>query len=130
MQLEMSNSERVYSVLAILIGVLILLGLVGQFIIIADKAPPQAVVYVDQGTGIYYAPPYILGKKYPPGLDESKLKALTISEAEQKSYQADPACVEQGYFKQKSTLNDKLRIKVGLAEAPPSRWNPDGSWNW
>lgn len=130
MQLEMSNSERVYSVLAILIGVLILLGLVGQFIIIADQAPPQAVVYVDQSTGVYYAPPYILGKKYPPGLDESNLKAMTISEAGQKSYQADPVCADQGYFKQKNTLNDKLRIKVGLADAPPSRWNPDGSWNW
>ncbi len=130
MQLEMSNSERVYSVVAILLGILILLGLVGQFIIIADNAPPQAVVYVDQSTGVYYAPPYILAKKYPPGLDESKLKAVTINEAAQKSYQADLTCVEQGYFKQKSTLNDKLKIKVGLAEAPPSRWNQDGSWNW
>lgn len=130
MQLEMPKSERVYSVLAILIGIMILLRLVGQFIIIADKAPPQAVVYVDQSSGIYYAPPYILGKKYPAGLDESNLKALSLAEAEQKSYQADPVCVEQGYFKQKSTLNDRLRIKTGLAEAPPSRWNADGSWNW
>ncbi|HCF51410.1 MAG TPA: hypothetical protein DER60_14080, partial [Syntrophomonas sp.] len=106
MQFEMSNSERIYSILAILIGIVILLGLVGQFIIISDKAPPQAVVYVDQSTGIYYAPPYILGKKYPAGFDESNLKAVTVAEAEQKSYEADPACVELGYFKQKSTLND------------------------
>ncbi|NLX87837.1 MAG: hypothetical protein GXZ09_00280 [Syntrophomonadaceae bacterium] len=130
MQFEISRSERIYAFLAILLGILILLGLVGQFIIISDEPPPQAVVYMDQSTGIYYAPPYILGKKYPPGLDESRLKAITIAEAKQMSYKADEDCVELGYFKQKSTLNDRLRIMAGLVEKPPSRWNEDGSWNW
>ena len=46
------------------------------------------------------------------------------------SYKADEDCVELGYFKQKSTLNDRLRIMAGLVEKPPSRWNEDGSWNW
>jgi len=130
MQFEMSSSEKFYAIVAILLGILILLGLIGQFIIISDQPPPQAVVYLDQSTGIYYAPPYILGKKYPAGLDESNLQAITIAEAKQKSYKADPDCVELGYFKQKSTLNDRLRIMTGLAEKPPSRWNEDGSWNW
>lgn len=130
MKLEMSNTERLYSLIAMLIGIMVLLGLVGQFIIIADKAPPQAVVYTDQNTGIYYAPPYILGKKYPSDFDESNLQAETVAEAAQKGHKADKACVDLGYFKQRSTLNDRIMITIGLAEKPPSRWNADGSWNW
>ena len=61
MQFEISRSERIYAFLAILLGILILLGLVGQFIIISDEPPPQAVVYMDQSTG-FIMPPYILGK--------------------------------------------------------------------
>ncbi len=126
----MPKTERLYSLIAILIGILVLLGLVGQFIIVADKVPPYAVVYTDLEEGIYYAPPYILGKKYPDGFDESTLMAQTVEKAQQNGHEADKACVNMGYFKQRNTLNDVLMIKIGLVEKPPSRWNQDGSWNW
>jgi hypothetical protein len=69
-------------------------------------------------------------KKYPADFDESSLKAQTVAEALQKGHKADKACVDMGYFKQRSTLNDRIMITIGLAEKQPTRWNADGSWNW
>lgn len=126
----MPKTERLYSLIAMVIGIMVLLGLVGQFVIIADKIPAYAVVYSDSDTGIYYAPPYILGQKYPEGFDETNLRAETVAEARQKGFKAERACVDMGYFKQRKTLNDRIMIKLGLVDSAPSRWNEDGSWNW
>lgn len=129
-QIKRTPIERLYSLLAILIGAILLYTLLGQFIMINTKMPPQTIVYVDERTQIYYAPPYILGNKYPPSLDVSNLKGITAAEAEKNNYKPDSKCVEMGYFREQVTLNDKTRIKLGLIEPAPSRWNADGSWNW
>ncbi len=122
--------ERLYAVIAIVIGVIVLLGLLGQQIIVGISIPPENIVYIDEVSHIYYAPPYILGNKYPAGLDISNLKGKTVYEAQKEKYVADSKCVEMGYFKEKYTVTDFILVKIGLIQPPPSRWNPDGSWNW
>jgi hypothetical protein len=122
--------EKLYAIIAIIIGLSVLIALFGQLIMIKKPIPPATIVYVNEGTNIYYAPPYILGNKYPSDLDVSNLKAMTIAEAESNNYQADNKCEEMGYFREQYSLKDTILIKIGLIELPPSRWNPDGSWNW
>lgn len=126
-------SDRLYTIIAVFIGVVAFLALFGQFIMVKKAPPPRADVYVDEVIGIYYAPPYILGKKYPPDFDEAiikRLKCMPIGEAQQKNYKADQTCEEMGYFREQVTLNQKLLIIAGYYEEKPSRWNTDGSWNW
>ena len=134
MSLEMTNNrkftERFYSLIAIIVGIAFLIGLLGQFIMIGKNAPPNIIVYVDKTTYIYYAPPYIEGKKYPSNLEVNSLKAEAISESKKKNYTADSKCVELGYFKEKTTLTNTILVKMGWVKPNPSRWNPDGSWNW
>ena len=122
--------EKLYAIIALIIGISVLIALFGQLIMINKPIPPEAIVYVDEKTHFYYAPPYIIGNKYPSDLDVSNLKAMTIAEAESNNYQPDEKCKEMGYFRVQNTLKDTILLKIGLIEPPPSRWNPDGSWNW
>ena len=133
MSLEMKNGkfmERFYTLIAIAVGIVFLLGLLGQEIMIGKDIPPNIIVYVDETTKTYYAPPYIDGKKYPDNLSVSNLKSQTYSQAQNNKYKADSNSVELGYFDEKTTLNNTILVKLGWVEPNPSRWNPDGSWNW
>ncbi len=133
MNLEKKNvkfMERFYSIIAILVGIVFLLGLLGQEIKIGKDMPPNIIVYVDETTKTYYAPPYIDGKKYPDNLNLSNIKAQTLAEAKNNNYKPDSMSDELGYFDEKTTLNNTILVKLGWVEPNPSRWNPDGSWNW
>jgi len=130
LEIKRTPMERVYSLIAIIIGIIFLFSLLGQTIKITKDIPPNTIVYVDQGNSVYYAPPYILGKKYPNTLDVNILKAKTVSECKQNNYKADSACIDLGYFQEQDTLTNTVLVKLGLAKPKPSRWNPDGSWNW
>lgn len=133
MSLDMNNGkfmERFYSLIAIIVGIVFLIGLLGQEIMIGKNMPPNVIVYVDETTNIYYAPPYIDGKKYPSNLSLNSLKAKTLSEVQKNNYEADSKCMELRYFAEKTTLTNTILVKTGLVKPNPSRWNPDGSWNW
>lgn len=126
-------SDRLYTIVAVTIGVLAFLALFGQFIMVKKSPPPRTDVYADELSQVYYAPPYILGKKYSSDFDQAivdRLKCMTISDAQKKGYKADKTCEEMGYFREQVTLNQKLLILVGYYQEKPSRWNVDGSWNW
>ncbi|NLK51114.1 MAG: hypothetical protein GX295_01525 [Syntrophomonadaceae bacterium] len=122
--------EKIYAIIAVIIGISVLVALFGQLIMIKTPIPPETIVYVDEESHIYYAPPYILGEKYPSDLDVRNLKAMTVNEAKKSNYKADDECVEMGYFREQYTLKDRILIFIGLIQPGPSRWNPDGSWNW
>lgn len=122
--------EIVYIIIALLVGIIFVLSLVGDDIKITYQIPANAVVYSDPGPKIYYAPPYIDNDRYPPDLNVSGLKAQPVSAAQALGYTPDPVCVQQGYFREQDTLNHVILWKMGLAGAKPSRWNADGSWNF
>jgi hypothetical protein len=122
--------ERFYSLIAIIVGIAFLIGLLGQEIMIGKDIPPNIIMYVDETTNIYYAPPYIDGKKYPSTLNVNNLKAKTLSEVQENNYKADSECTELGYFDEKTTLSYNILVRIGWVKPNPSRWNADGSWNW
>ena len=127
---ERTPIETLYIALALLVGIIFVLSMVGQNIKITTHVPANAVVYADLKLNIYYAPPYIDNNRYPSTLDIKGLKAETVSAAQALNHSPDRICVEQGYFQEQDTLNHTLLWKLGLAAPRPSRWNPDGSWNW
>lgn len=122
--------EFVYITIALLVGLIFVLSLVGDDIKITYEIPDNAVVYCDSSSKIYYAPPYIDNNRYPSNLDVSSLKAQPVSAARIQGYTADPVCTEQNYFREQDTLNHVILWKLGLAGIKPSRWNADGSWNF
>ncbi len=129
-QRERTPMERFWYTAALIVGIFTLMGIIGTTIDITYHVPDNAVVYVDQSQGIYYAPPYIDNNRYPSGLDVSSLKARTVTECRQQNIKPDPVCVEQGYFKEYDTVTHIVKAKLGWAQPKQSRWNPDGSWNF
>ncbi|MEA4924686.1 MAG: hypothetical protein VB084_05175 [Syntrophomonadaceae bacterium] len=129
-QRERTPIERFYYTLALIVGILFLFSLIGNSIDITLKVPANGVVYGDFQNNIYYAPPYIDNNRYPSTLDVKSLKAETVAEAQQRNHKPDPVCVEQDYFKEYNSLTNIIGVRLGLAKPKPSRWNPDGSWNW
>lgn len=123
-------AERFYALCAIVIGMVLLVSFSGRYLMLHKTAPDHMIVYTVEETGIYYAPPYILGNKYPDTLDTGQLKAMTIAEAQEHGYRADTVCTQLGYFRESTTLNYNILLFLGLTEPNPSRWNEDGSWNW
>ena len=122
--------ERFYYTIAMIVGILFLISLLGQSISVTLNAPSNTVVYADFQTKIYYAPPYIDNHRYPDTLDVKNVKAETLAESKERGHKADAFCVQQGYFKEQDTLTHLILVKLGWSKPKPSRWNPDGSWNW
>jgi len=129
-QKKFTPMEILYIVIAFLVGIVFVLSMVGDDIKITAHVPPNAIVYVDSPSKIYYAPPYIDNNRYPVTLDVTQLKAETVSASQALNHTPDTVCVEQGYFQEQDTLNHTILWKLGWADPKPSRWNPDGSWNW
>jgi len=127
---ERTPVERFYYTVALIVGIISLLSLVGNSISITLKPAPNTIVYADQQEKIYYAPPYIDNHRYPETLDVKNIKAETLAEAREKGHKADNISVEQGYFKEQDTLTHLIAVKLGLSKPKPSRWNSDGSWNF
>ncbi|MFZ5643801.1 MAG: hypothetical protein ACOY46_09455 [Bacillota bacterium] len=121
---------RLSNIIAVLVGLILLVVLMGQNFTVPLSAPDHAIVYVDAQKKIYYAPSYIDIAK-PPSVDVKKLTRLTLTEAKAQNYAANETSVEKGYFRQEyRPLTTFILEKVGLAKPLPVRWNKDGSWNW
>jgi hypothetical protein len=129
-QKKFTPMEVIYIIVALLVGIVFLLSMIGDDIKITSQVPANAIVYADANNKIYYAPPYIDNNRYPSTLDITVLKAETVSAGQALNQTPDRVCVEQGYFQEQDTLNHTILWKLGWAAPKPSRWNPDGSWNW
>ncbi len=47
------------------------------------------------------------------------------------NYEPDKKCRDAKGFSQDSrSLTANLLVRLGLLPPVPSRWNPDGTWNW
>ncbi len=132
MQLDKRSKwlERLYAAVAILLGISLFIGLLGKWLTISKYMPEYMTVYVLEETATFYAPPYILGNKYPDGLKVSDLKSMTVQEANAKHFSPDKDCEKQGFFTEVTTLNYNILLFFNLTTPNPSRWNADGSWNW
>jgi len=122
-------------IIAIIVGLVITISFFGSVYTVKLSAPGNAIVYIDQEKKVYYAPPYIDNLSNSPNAQPpvavEKLKALTLKEAQELSYNPDPVSQEKGYFiQQYRSLTSYLLEKTGLLQPLPLRWTKEGAWNW
>ena len=111
------------------IGIVILSILIlGLSITNTKTVPDHAILYVNDVTKIYIAPPCIdeINK-----LNYLHLRPVTAKEAHRLKYNPDAKCRDSsGFIQDGRSLTGIFSEYIGLLEPLPSRWNNDGSWNW
>ena len=97
------------------------------FGISSNKAPPKnTIVFVDNDTHTYIAPPCVTAQK-----DWTQYSRMTIEQADNLYFKPNPVCSKHGVFVQTDrSLGGHILEKIGLLKPLPSRWNSNGSWNW
>jgi len=97
------------------------------FGISSNKAPPKnTIVFVDNDTHTYIAPPCVTAQK-----DWTQYSRMTIEQADKLNFKPNQVCRKHGVFEQEDrSLGGHILEKIGLLKPLPSRWNPNGSWNW
>lgn len=91
------------------------------------KAPPgNAIVFVDNDTHTYIAPPCVTAQK-----DWRHYSRMTLDQAEKLDLKPNTACNAHKVFEQEDrSVGGLVLEKIGLLKPLPSRWDPNGSWNW
>ena len=98
--------------------------LAGFFIVPTRAMPDNAVVLLDDQTQTYLSPGCANQEK-------REYRPATAAEARKLKYAADKKCQEAKGFSQDSrSLSGNLMARLGMLAPLPSRWNPDGTWNW
>jgi hypothetical protein len=98
--------------------------LAGFFIVPSRDMPDNAIVMLDDQNKTYVSPGCAIPYK-------SAYRKSRAAEARRLNYAPDKKCQEQGGFRQdKRSLTGNFLMRLGLLPPLPSRWNPDGTWNW
>ena len=113
--------RRYFPAIFVLFYVVVGAGLSPQ---VGADPPGYAQVILDEAHGRYYPALARYAKLAPaPG------RITTVDQARQAGYVPDPQALRWGSFSQWSSLIGDILSRSGLLHRP-SRWNPDGSWNW
>ncbi len=98
--------------------------LAGFFIVPTRTMPDNAVVLLDEQNHTYVSPGCADREK-------QDYRPSRAAEARKLTYQPDQKCQATGGFSQDSrSITGNLLVRLGLLPPLPSRWNPDGTWNW
>jgi hypothetical protein len=98
--------------------------LAGFFIVPLQTMPDHAIVWLDDQHKTYLSP------KCAPE-DRQHLRVGRAAEARQLKYQPDQACDKAAGFTQPTrSISGNFFTRLGMLPPLPSRWNPDGTWNW
>jgi hypothetical protein len=98
--------------------------LAGFFIFPTRAMPDNAVVLLDDQTRTYFSP--ACAKQ-----EQREYRPATAAEARKLNYAPDKKCQDAAGFTQDSrSLGGNFMARLGMLPPLPSRWNPDGTWNW
>ena len=98
--------------------------LAGFFIVPTRTMPDNAVVLLDDQNRTYVSPG--CAKK-----EKQAYRVGRVAEARKLNYEPDKNCRETGGFSQNNrSLTGNFMARLGMLPPLPSRWNPDGTWNW
>ncbi len=98
--------------------------LAGFYIVPTRAMPDNAIIFLDDQNRTYFSPSCA-------DQDQKKLRPATAAEAHRLKYEPDKDCQKKTGFSQDSrSLSGKLMERLGMLPPLPSRWNPDGTWNW
>jgi hypothetical protein len=98
--------------------------LAGFFIVPTRDMPDNAIVLLDDQNHTYLSPQCANQEKkeYP---------LVTAAEARKLKYEPDKKCQDGKGFRQDTrSLTGNFMARLGMLPPLPSRWNPDGTWNW
>jgi len=98
--------------------------LAGFFIVPMRDLPDNAVVLLDDQTKTYLSPGCANQEK-------KEYRASTAAEARKLKFEPDKKCQDaKGFSQDGRSLSGNLMARLGMLPPWPSRWNPDGTWNW
>ena len=98
--------------------------LAGFFIVPTRDMPDNAVVLLDDQTHTYLSPGCANQEK-------REYRLATAAEARKLNYEPDKKCQDaEGFSQDSRSLSGNLMARLGMLPPLPSRWNPDGTWNW
>jgi hypothetical protein len=98
--------------------------LAGFFIVPTRDLPDNAVVLLDDQNHTFLSP----GCAKP---EKQDYRVARAAEARRLKYEPDKKCRDAGGFSQANrSLTGNLLSRLGLLPPAPSRWSPDGTWNW
>jgi hypothetical protein len=86
--------------------------------------PDNAVVLLDDQTHTYVSPGCANKEK-------KDYRPARAAEARKLTYEPDKTCQDAGGFRQEQrSMSGNFLVRLGMLPPLPSRWNPDGTWNW
>ena len=104
--------------------ILICTFLAGFFFVPSREMPDNAIVLLDEQNHTYLSPRCAQKEK-------REYRPARAAEARQSKYEPDKPCRDEGGFRQNTrSITGNLLVRLGMLPPLPSRWNPDGSWNW
>ncbi len=98
--------------------------LAGFFIVPTRPMPDHAIVLLDDRNRTYLSPGCA-------GQEKNDYRVARAAEARKLKYEPDKKCGgEAGFSQDDRSLSGRFFTKLGMLPPLPSRWNPDGTWNW
>ena len=98
--------------------------LAGFFIVPTRTMPDNAIVRLDDQNHTYLSPRCANQEK-------KEYREARAAEARKLNYGPDKKCRDGGGFSQDTrSLTGNFMARLGMLPPLPSRWNPDGTWNW
>jgi hypothetical protein len=98
--------------------------LAGFFFVPTRSMPDQAIVLLDEQNHTYLSPPCA-------GKEKNKYRPARAGEARKLQFKPDQKCGgEAGFTQHGRSITGNALERMGLLPRWPSRWNPDGTWNW
>jgi hypothetical protein len=86
--------------------------------------PDNAIVLLDDQNHTYVSPGCATKEK-------KDYRQARASEAQKLTYEPDKKCADAGGFRQEQrSMSGNFLVRLGMLPPLPSRWNPDGTWNW
>ncbi len=98
--------------------------LAGFFIVPTRPMPENAIVLLDDKNHTYLSP-------VCAGQEKNDFRVARAGEARKLKYEPDKKCGgAAGFSQDERSLSGRLFTRLGMLPPLPSRWNPDGTWNW
>ncbi|MFI5354734.1 MAG: hypothetical protein ACHQX0_03915 [Desulfobaccales bacterium] len=96
----------------------------GFFIVPTRSMPDNAIVFLDDANRTYLSPGCARQ-------EEKSYRQARAAETQQLKYEPDKRCGGAAGFSQDArSLSGRFMERLGMLPPLPSRWNPDGTWNW
>ncbi len=105
--------------------IMLLLTLMAGFCLVTTRTmPDNAIVLLDDQNHTYLSPQCAKQEK-------TAYRQARAAEARKLNYAPDKKCQDAGGFSQDNrSITGTYLVRLGMLPPLPSRWNPDGTWNW